>query len=343
MGLKEYIIQKGDNLKKIAEHHYVSVEELLKFHNENCTLTQQIIGNEIPLHITKILVEFANHKSGERKLSDFKNRKARYRTKQINIVKINDVINTHTSVRCEYLLELKKNQAKVILQDSVYNFYAEGTQDLEQFVRTSDSLKKEVDYQLNSNGEIVEILNLEALQQGWHRFKKQLPLNNLVKNNKPEIIKQLIDAGNIEFGSPDILLKNCKNNLFNQIIFGQYLKRQFDEFTNEQFETLSHFFPEIAFKVECETTVRNTTENQTNFLKKGRPLFVDIDNMILLYEKYYKPQIQFKFTDHIYEYEVFFTVSNEDGLIDEATIHLSERIKNNVESQVVYQLKRVEL
>lgn len=344
MEIIEYKIKKGDTLESIAEKHHITINELVDFHNRNCGITQQIIGNNIPFHITNIIVEFTSHKNiQKKKFYDKKIRKARYRTKQINIVKINDIINTHTTVRCEYLFELNKNQAKVKLEDSIYNFYADGTKDLEQFIRTSDSIKKEMEYLLNDGGEIIEIVNIEKLQQDWHRFKKQMPFNNLVKNSKPEVLKQLIDAGNSEFSSSDILLKNCKNNLFNQIIFSQYLKKQPDNFVNEQFETMSHFFPQITFKVDCETKVRNISNRNTNFVKKGKPLFIDIDKMILLYEQYYKPQIQFKFTDHIYDYEIFYTISNEDGLIDEASVHLSERIKNNVESQVVYQLKRIEL
>lgn len=65
--------------------------------------------------------------------------------------------------------------------------------------------------------------------------------------------------------------------------------------------------------------------------------------MIRLYESYYREKIGFKFTDYLYDFESDFSISKQDGLIDYATVTINERIKNNIQSQVLYELKRVEL
>ena len=56
MEIIQYEIQQGDTLKSIAEKYNLTVKELVDFHNQNCGITQQIIGSEIPFHINSISI-----------------------------------------------------------------------------------------------------------------------------------------------------------------------------------------------------------------------------------------------------------------------------------------------
>lgn len=355
MGFIEYKIQRGDTLQSIAKEQEISVKELVDFHNENCGITNVIIANTLPIHLKFILlkkkISFETNDGRdftEHVLDKITNREARYRTKQINVIKLNDVINAHSAIQCDYYLSLenKANEGRVAtvkLDDSVYNFYTQGSEELADFIRASDTVKNRLVYALDDKGVIRDLLNEESLQQNWHRFKKQLPMNKFFQKTPSEVLEQIINAGNIEYNSKSLLLRNSNSNLFNKIIFSQYLTRSFENFEQEHFETESHFFPQISFKVDFETIKKSEDDSVINYTKKGKPRFVDIDKMILLYEKFYRPQIEFKFTDYIYDIEIDFSVSKEDGLINEASVNLSERIKNNMESQVLYELKKVEL
>lgn len=351
----KYKIQQGDTLLSIAEQQEISVKELVGFHNENCGMTNVIIANKLPIHLKFIFLKNkeyfeSNDKNSftENVFSKISKREARYRTKQINIIKLNDVISAHSAIQCDYylLLQNKMNEeiiADVRLDDSIYNFYTQGSEELSDFIRSSDTVKNNIIYLLDEKGAIADLLNEETIQQNWHRFKKQLPMNKFFQKSPSEVLDKIINAGNIEYNSKIILLKNSNTNLFNKIMFGQYLTKSFNNFEHEQFDTESHFFPQIAFTVDFETTKSSEDKSVVNYTKKGRPKFVDIDSMILLYEKFYRPQIEFKFTDYLYDIEIDFSVSKEDGLINEASVSISERIKNNMESQVLYELKRVEL
>lgn len=276
--------------------------------------------------------------------SEFK-KEARYRTKQINIVKINGSISAHSTIQCDYYFTFdeKRNIAKVRLDDSVYEFNTSGSEPLANFIRTTDTIKKEMIYSIKSDGEIEDLLNQEAVQKNWEQFKQNIATYELFENSQQQEIDKIINSGDMEYHSKEILLKNSATNLFNQIVLGQYLTRSFSAFEIEEFATISHFFSQVGFTVSCDTKKVKDSDEQTKYKKIGKPVFVDVDKMIRLYEQLYKEQVGFKFTDYLYDYDMNFTVSKADGLIDYASVTIDERVKNNLQSQVMYELNRVEL
>ena len=84
-------------------------------------------------------------------------------------------------------------------------------------------------------------------------------------------------------------------------------------------------------------------EEMTHFEKTGSPLFVDKSAMIGLYERLYKSQVEYRFTDYLYDFEMTFSVRKDKHTIDRAQIRINERIKNNIQSEVLYELRTVEL
>lgn len=269
----------------------------------------------------------------------------RYRCEQINIVKLNGVISAHSTIKTEYLLKfIGHNNAIVTLTDSIYNFFTRGTEELVGFISSSDQIKGKMHYALDDRGRIKEILNKKELIEKWNDFRVHLEENPYIQKLSQEAKKNIIETGDREFSSSDdILFKNSYANLFNQIIFGQYLKHDFYNFQGEIIKTHSHFFPDIKFDVNCETKKQTEDEEFVTYLNMGKPLYVNISDMILLYEKFYKEQLQYKFTDYKYELEMNYTISKKDNRITEANASINEAVKNNMESQVLYNLRKVEL
>ena len=269
----------------------------------------------------------------------------RYRCEQINIIKLNGVISAHSTIKTEYLLRfIDRNNAEVLLTDSIYNFFTQGTEELVGFISSSDRIKDRMHYALDERGRIKEILNKKELIEKWNAFRNRLGDNPYMKKLDRKAKENIIKAGDMEFSSSnEILFKNAYANLFNQIIFGQYLKHDFGNFQGEIMKTQSHFFPDIKFDVNCETKKQTESEESVTYLNTGKPLYVNISDMILLYEKFYKEQLQYKFTDYRYELEMNYTVSKKDNRIIEANVCINEAVKNNMESQVLYNLKKVEL
>ena len=56
MEIIEYQIQQVDTLESIAEKYNITVEELVDYHNQHCGITQQILGDKIPINVNLIFL-----------------------------------------------------------------------------------------------------------------------------------------------------------------------------------------------------------------------------------------------------------------------------------------------
>lgn len=273
-------------------------------------------------------------------------RQARYRAEQINLVKVDGAITAHATIKTEYLLTLSSTMgalsATVTLEDSVYNFHTTGSESLAAMVRATDSIKKRLVYLLDEKGLPARLLNLPEVQEAWRTFKQDLSTNGFSERLGEEGVARFIEAGDIEYNSQAIILQMSATSLFHKVIFGQHL-RGGAEHQGEVFDTQSHFFPQIRFDVHCQASTQEESEDSVTLVKVGKPLFVDKSSMMSLYEQIYRPKIGFKFTDHHYTYETNSTVAKGDRLVRRADAAIHEAIKNNLEAQVIYKLRTVEL
>lgn len=194
-------------------------------------------------------------------------KEARYRTKQINIIKIDGAITAHSTIQHDYSFVINPQEqiAHTVLNDSIYNFNANGSEPLVDFIKTTDSLKKHMVYSITKKGEIEDLINHQDISYDWKKFKENISSYELFSNAEPEMISKIIEVGDIEFNSKEILIENSNSNLFNKIIFSQYLTCDYNDFETEEFFTISHFFPQIKFVVNCETRKTLETQNQIKF------------------------------------------------------------------------------
>lgn len=271
----------------------------------------------------------------------------RYRSTQINIVKIDGVISAHATIKAEHLVTISRQadalRATVLLEDTVYDFHTRGTEQAAELIRATDRIKKRLVYQLNDKGAPVKLLNFLEIQQIWKEFKANMANGGPGAKMDAETSRRFIEVGDIEYNSEQLLLKNSETALFNKIVLGQYLTNETDHFDGESFETQSHFFSPIRFNVHCETRRRGESDGMVHYAKSGKPLFVDKARMIELYDQLYLTQLGFKFTDYLYDFEAAFSLSPQEKLVHTAEVAIRERVKNNLESEVIFRLRKVEL
>jgi len=269
----------------------------------------------------------------------------RYRCEQINVIKLDGAINAHSSIKTEYLLKFADHRnAEVILTDSIYNFFTPGTEHLVGFISSIDQVKGRMIYELDEKGKIKKILNIEELRKKWKDYKYEFDNNPFMKSLTQKAKDQVTEAGDKEFlMNNNILYLNANANLFNQVVFGQYLKRNYNDFEGEVLPNQSHFFPDIKFDVNCEIRKQMEDDETITYKKIGKPSFIDIPQMIDLYDRFYKKQLQYKFTDYKYLLEITYTVSKKDNRVIKGNVSIEEAIINNMESLVIYDLKQVQL
>ena len=158
----------------------------------------------------------------------------RYRSTQINIVKIDGAISAHATIKAEHLLTLSGPQSAirptVELIDSVYDFHTKGSEQAAELVRATDTIKRRLVYQLNEMGAPNKLLNQGEIWQNWRDFQAELPKNGLRTSMDEATFRQFIAAGDAEYSSEEVLLKNSGTALLNKILFGQYLTREEDRF-----------------------------------------------------------------------------------------------------------------
>ena len=85
-------------------------------------------------------------------------------------------------------------------------------------------------YSIEADGSIKDLLNHENIKDDWQQLRSEIPNHELFKESKREVIDQIIKVGDVEYNSKPLLVKNSGSNLFNKIIFGQYLTFDFDDF-----------------------------------------------------------------------------------------------------------------
>jgi len=142
-----------------------------------------------------------------------------------------------------------------------------------------------------------------------------------------------------------LFIRNLGTNLFFREILGQYLTRQPDNYMSENLKTLSNFFKDTT--IEALLSYSKLKEDKDFvFIAKESTLnrdTLDELSMIRQYDELYKPKIKYNFTEYDYTYHVTIKLNKNDGLIENSSISLTEKIKNNMVCSIHFDLKRVEI
>ena len=112
----------------------------------------------------------------------------------------------------------------------------------------------------------------------------------------------------------------------------------------EKLQTMSNFFKDIV--IEANFTYSKLKEDEKFiFIVKESELDrnkLDEIEMVKQYNKLYKTKIKYDFTEYDYKYRATMKLNKEDGLLENLTLSLTEKIKNNLICDISFDLKRIE-
>lgn len=283
----------------------------------------------------------------EQKLSPSK--EARYRIEQQNIIKVDGNLASSTLAKRQYHFSINNLEMKgeVILEESHLDFGNTTLKQLAYFINRTDELKDRVLFTLNQKGKVQEIINTDHLKQRWESFKKQdLPQDPFIKELNdfdPKKVADIVKAGDEEYSDFKLMKNNLEINLFYDIILDQYLfSKDYNNFKYDNKSVISHLF-NTSIDLSFSSQLLSENEDSFTLTKTSKVVFVNLHDVAAQYQTNYQPTVQYAFTDFDYLHEQSVIINKSDGLIDSALATITETVKNNIESIVLFKLTRVTL
>ena len=117
-----------------------------------------------------------------------------------------------------------------------------------------------------------------------------------------------------------------------------------ENFEFEKLQTMSNFFKDIVIEADLTYSKLKEDENFIFIVKESELDLnkLDVIDMVNQYNKLYKPKIKYDFTEYDYKYRATMKLNKEDGLLENLTLSLTEKIKNNLICDISFDLKRIE-
>lgn len=293
--------------------------------------------------------ETVNHKTAmdmlaERNIGELVGR-ARYRFKQMNTIRYEDVPISSSTVRAQYYIEREGYKLRSKCEESYYTFTPQQSK-IADFLGFSDQIRKNIHLLFDEDGKILRVLNEQELRENWERTKgMSLAENEFMQSLTKEQYDHIVKAGDTEFEDAALFVHNLGTNLFFREMLGQYLTRHPDSYVSEKIKTSSNFFKDTT--IEAVLSYSKLKEDRDFvFLVKESALnreTLDELSMIRQYDELYKPKIKYNFTEYDYTYHVTIKLNKNDGLIENSSIFLTEKVKNNMVCSIHFELKRIEL
>lgn len=349
MELIKYEIKKGDTLKSIAEKQGISIEELVNFHNLYCGTTNFIIGNKLPIHLQTILLEKKTKEEINKTIEDRKfPQKARYRCEQFNTTKVEDRISFHCNTKKEYTVEKNTDntRAKVKLKEYLYKINPENMSLAIEAVKELEFDKEDVVLALNKDNTIKEVVNFSQIKEKWESFKPKLAASEFyrqVEKINSKAAEDIIKGGALEFENETNLRKTYDKSLLYHVLFNDYDAHKKRE-KNDILKFISQMFVSIPIELELQHTIIKEDDYFVEYRTVGTLLKDKIDTSVLKdqYNKFYKPIIEYSFTEYNYDYRIRRMVDKRTGTIVNASALMKEEVKNNYQLLTQFDLKQIE-
>ncbi len=350
MEIIEYEIQQYDTLASIAEKHNITIEELVDYHNQHCGITQQIIGNKVPVHVISLLIKkekVTNEVLAEDITGD--NSYARYRCEQTVLMKLNGVVHSHADTKREFLVTKNHDNNELIVEiELVENIVEAYKKELElaiKLISEIDIIKSSVKVNVSKSGKIDKLLNHSEILNKW-RDKKNL-LNSdfsFIRNNKTEEdFKNFIELNNQQFQNPEVLISELNNRFFFDIFFDRYLVA--DNYLDSYSKTYySQLFDSYAVNLNFNQDILNESPNQVELRKVSSFPKSSLNNSFLVaqYDNKFKPIVKYKFSEYNYSVRERCIINTDERWIEQSDITIIEEVKNNVQVLIEYKLRKIE-
>lgn len=275
----------------------------------------------------------------------------KYRSEQLTITKINGIIENHAETKSEYYIKRyykeKEYHTEVELTDRIITIYPERLQEAMNLVNEVDTLKNNVSVTVNKDiGKIDKITNIGEIQKQWLNLKKQIEARYsfLQSNETRKNLETFLSQSEMQMTEENILLYFTSQPFFD-LYFDKYLvdyngislasdtKTYYSQLF-DQLPITMNVTPEILFETPDTIICMRNIDKLDNPYNSAR-----IEE---IYNQRYKPQIGYKFSEYVYNHRTEYTINQKENLLEQATMNITEAVKNNIEVIVDYKLRRIE-
>ena len=277
----------------------------------------------------------------------------RYRWEQVNATRADDVHLSNTIQKFQFVvsMNLVDHIAHIDMEDHYYQSFPNVIDKIFDLVTVIEKIKNYVTLSWGSDGKIQAILNLEEQQKRWDELKsssdfEKMEIIRAFKKNNMDAYNDIIVNGDKRFSVEN---KNAiyeyQATLFYSILFNKYLTNlELDTIITDKVIYASSLFNGLSFPIELSYQTINQTEDSIKLNIKGKAALTDgeKENVKTLYEKFYQPTINYKFTEYIVEYHLICTLDQKTHIVKEADLSINEAVKYNIESLCQFKLRRLE-
>ena len=352
MEIIEYQIQQVDTLESIAEKYNITVEELVDYHNQYCGITQQIIGNKVPVHVISLLIKkekVSNEVLAEDITGD--NSYARYRCEQSVMTYVGDIMMNHADTKREFFVnkyqENGESLVKVELIENIIETYPEQMNEAVELMSDIDLIACNLLTGLDSHtGKIKNIKNHNEVLEKWKIHKNNLTskysyLRNPTSSND---LKTFITIYDDIFKHQEKLISWVNTKMFFDLFFDKYLvtnKGLTDSFKRTAY---SQLFEGLPVQLNFRQDIIGETPQSINLRKVSEMQDggYDIDSFKKIYTEKFLPLVKYKFSEFKLSCRENSTYDLVDRWITKSDVTIIEEIKNNVKIMITYKLTKIE-
>lgn len=354
MDFIQYEIKKGDTLKLIAEKLNLDIAELIKFHNQYCGVTQQIIFDELPMYLKYLYIEKKNieeniDEPNKPYLQSFE-KVVKYRCEQDVFTEINSVPVSNATTKRDYIVDSKimhdKLFVKVKLLDNVLKVNPDNYTEAANLVANLDLLKcNDVILQVNEkDGSILKIVNHEEIIAEWKSKKEEFEKmqNKVGSDAAKRDLFSFIELIDNQIMIEKNLIDDYKGKIFFDIYFNKFLVNSSDKLDSYETEFKSQLFEGQRTKIGVKQDVLGENQGKITIRKVSEMLSDDSSRAEQLYNERYKPMIDYQFSSYKASYRERSTYDTDTNTLEELDVTIMEQVVNNLSLRIHYTVRKID-
>lgn len=277
---------------------------------------------------------------------------SKYRCEQIITTKINEIPMSSVQLKTDYFVErIMDNQNNMAfyfrVDDNISTMFPAQYSKAMDMVNELEAIKCNVTLSVNpKSGEIERILDSDDVRLHWNSYKNELVnrYNFLRGNNAKEGLVKIVSTMDKLIASPDMHLEELCNKIFYMTFFGKYLIGMEDWKSPFEINFRSQLFSGVNTKIPITQEIDSESQEFVVLSRRGEiPKSMRYNKeVMMLYDKNYKPSIQYKFTEYHAVYEANIEINAKKNYLNKAYILLSEEVVNNILFSVICNIRKIE-
>lgn len=282
--------------------------------------------------------------------NNFKEGKAKYRSEQVVIIKVDGVIENHADTKLEYDVVKKVDSSTLVtevkLVDQIVRIQPAYLQEDFDLLSKVDFIKSNVSVSVNPlTGRIDKIKNIAEIKENWTNFKNEVIRNTsfVQSDEMKKSISTYLSNTEIQF-EHDNLLQDFQIRPFFDLFFDKYLVSKSILVNNHTRLYYSQLFDRLPIELNIDTTILNESPENITILKSGNlnRKNLDLQAFEKIYDFRYKPRIGYKFDGYDFTHHTQVCYDLNDDMLLDAQMTINEVVRNNIEVYVEYKIRRVE-